>query len=413
MFIIFDKILLLLLASTCFSLPVKSQTKATAGWKNKQADICILLDCSSSVWKVDYGRLKNHTADLIGDMDIGPSATRVAIGVYSENYSQYVAINNNLSKENLQITTRNAPYLKGNGYLSRALKGLREQCFGHGLARPHVPMIALLYTDGESRYKQLTADNATLVKNDGIFLFTIGISPQVDREELRLISSDPKATFSHYVPDFYSLAGLRSKLSTSMSEVELFQGIEGTCGEKTKVDTVFVFDETAIGQNDTKKIKAFIKAVVDNLSVNSGNARVGIVSKTCHEGDIVLGQYVTKEGFAAGLDENVGPEISELFKRSRINSFLPENGARADAKSRIVLILQTNVEIKSDLESEAHRARYDGIEIFVVNLGNDYNKDFVYGLTSNPENVMFVNSADDLKTPKAKQEFDSIFCKDL
>lgn len=53
---------------------------------------------------------------------------------------------------------------------------------------------------------------------------------------------------------------------------------------------MFVYDETAIGDVNTKKIKKFIENFVKKFSLNSGIMRIGIVSKTCHEGDILLGQ---------------------------------------------------------------------------------------------------------------------------
>lgn len=68
------------------------------------------------------------------------------------------------------------------------------------------------------RHKQLTADNATLVKQSGISLFTLGVGNSVDPEELRMIASDPKTDYYYHVTDFNSLNDIRVQLSTKMSQ---------------------------------------------------------------------------------------------------------------------------------------------------------------------------------------------------
>ena len=63
-----------------------------------------------------------------------------------------------------------------------------------------------------------------------------------------------------------------------------------TCASNNKVDTVFVWDEAALGVKQSSKVTEFIEWTVDQMDMGSGNVRVGVVSKTCQNGVIHLGE---------------------------------------------------------------------------------------------------------------------------
>ncbi|CAG5136633.1 unnamed protein product, partial [Candidula unifasciata] len=280
-------IVLLILVCSCLGVPVPGQT--TEGWKDKKADVCIVVDASSSVWERDFTTMLQFVSSLVSDMDIGPSTTRVGVGVFADRFTLHIPITNNLPKETLRSEILNAPYLKGDGYLSRGLHGLREKCLPKSLVRLNVPLIAVVFTDGPSRHKQLSADNATLIKENMISLFTVGATTLVDRNELLSLASDPKKEFNYYVDEFRHLSDIHTKLSTRMSQVQIYQE-HGTCGRNVKADTFFVFNEAALGRTDSQNIKIFIGSVVNNFSMNSGNMRASVITKSCLREDIEFGQ---------------------------------------------------------------------------------------------------------------------------
>ena len=61
------------------------------------------------------------------------------------------------------------------------------------------------------------------------------------------------------------------------------------CGGTTKVDTVFVYDESAFGQQGSSQVQQYIDYIIANIDMDSGNMRVGVVSRSCHTGDVNLG----------------------------------------------------------------------------------------------------------------------------
>ncbi|CAG5132862.1 unnamed protein product [Candidula unifasciata] len=388
-------------------------TISFTGWTNKEADVYFLIDSSASIWIMDYMKLLQFVADLVSDMDLSLSATRVGVGLFSSHHRLHIPLNNNWSKEKIRQEIVTAPYLRGDTYLSRALQGMRAEGLSSSMTRASATRIGVLITDGMSRHKQLTADNATLAKMDGIFLFTVGVGHGVDHDELREIASDPKKEFNYHVPSFDFLKEIRLKLSHRMSEVGLMQGDEGTCGDKDKVDVVFVFDQAAFGDHATQLIRSFIMSLVADFSMNTGNVRVGIVSSTCHENDKMLGQYVTKDDFISALKSIETPEISSLIKRSHQESFLSRNGGRFDAKHRMVLLLHDRGRKVIETVRQVSKSKHAGVEVFVIQLGTDYSKEFVHRLASSIDNVMYVESPSNLSTTDSKQTFNRMFCKDL
>ncbi|KAI8789076.1 cartilage matrix protein [Biomphalaria glabrata] len=109
------KLLLLTIVSVS---QVRSQN-ATKAWAKKKADIFFLADCSGSIWIVDYRTQLKFIANLVSEMDIGPDATRVGVGLYSETMTVYIPLNNTMTKVQLMQAIEAAPFYAGNGYISR------------------------------------------------------------------------------------------------------------------------------------------------------------------------------------------------------------------------------------------------------------------------------------------------------
>ena len=83
----------------------------------------------------------------------------------------------------------------------------RETMFapGNGV-RPNVPHLAFLVTDAQANIEASDTQNeANLTKAAGIEIFTVGITNQVDFQQLQEIASPPFATHYYYVADYSKL----------------------------------------------------------------------------------------------------------------------------------------------------------------------------------------------------------------
>ncbi|KAK0060181.1 cartilage matrix protein [Biomphalaria pfeifferi] len=402
------KLLLLTIVSVS---QVRSQN-ATKAWAKKKADIFFLADCSGSIWIVDYRTQLKFIVNLVSEMDIGPDATRVGVGLYSETMTVYIPLNNTMTKAQLMQAIEAAPFYGGNGYVSRGIDGMRRVGLSTALRRTDVPLISVLFTDDAARHLQFAMDNATLAKKEGITMFTVSVGRNVGRNELRLYSSDPYENYIFEIDNFNSFDTIRSSLSSSLSQVEHVLNDKGTCGENTHMDVLFLYDEYAHGKLASGKIKRFLQNFSEDLSINTGNVRVGVVSKTCHEGEITFIQHLKRESFIQKLNEDNGPDISTLLKHIRRYFFVDtEYGARDFAKRRLVAFLHGDISNNREIINEFLRAKFQLIEVFIVNLNTDYNKATLERIASGSDHVLYLSSADDLL--KHKKDFLGMFCKDV
>ncbi|CAL1538272.1 unnamed protein product [Lymnaea stagnalis] len=408
--LIFQPLILLLL---CFCHTSRSYS-VDPGWAKKKADIFFCVDTSSSVYvfNFNYKKQLQFVADLVSRMDIGPNYTRVGVGLYSEDLHLHIPLNNTLSKDKLISAITDAPHHGGNGYISRGLSGMMTKGLAPTLRRPDIPHISVLFTDDDARDIQIAMDNANLAKRQGIFLTTIAIGNRVNVARLGDYTSDPKPEFLYHVSDYSYLVSILPKVSKKVSEVEALAIDQGVCGNNKFVDVVFVFDEAALGKKVSNKIKEFLQKITENLSLNSGKVRVGVVSKTRHEeGDITLVQNLKREQLIEKLKADKGEEIGYLIKITIRDSFTTENGARQGSLKRLVVFLDDTLREKREIYGQLAKAKRDKYEIFVFYLGASYDQNFIESLGTNKEHVIFLGSSDEL-IPR-KNEFMTTFCKNI
>ncbi|KAH9500733.1 hypothetical protein Btru_076360 [Bulinus truncatus] len=393
-----------------FFNPVNCQ-KGIKGWEKKKADIYFLVVASPSVYILDYDTQWGLIADLVNEMDIGPNYTRIGVGVFSDRFKQHIPLNNNMTKAQLIEKIKEKPILRGEVHVSRGLHGLRKQGLTPNVWRSDVPHISVLFTDTESKYLQLSNENASFAKQDDIHLFTVSVGRKVSWNELILISSDPSSDYIFEVDDFVSLKNITNSLSDKLSQVEFLQKEQGTCGSKTHLDVEFLFDEYGYGRLASNKIKTFLQNVFEELSINSRHISVGVVSKTCHKGEITFKQNLKREEIIASLKDDNGPDIITLLKHVR-NIFKNKIGGRDYAKNRLVVFLYGDTSNNAEVLKEFVRNKDKGrVEVFIVYTNTDYNKTYVEGLATSPNHVLFSSSTDELL--KAKEDFLKMFCQGI
>jgi len=72
--------------------------------------------------------------------------------------------------------------------------------------RPRVPNVAVVLTDGKSTWEaNNTIPEATLLKEDGVKIFSIGIGSDINVDELNAIASNPTRPYVYQVESFSDL----------------------------------------------------------------------------------------------------------------------------------------------------------------------------------------------------------------
>jgi len=189
----------------------------------RQVDLCFVVDSSGSINYKDP-RNWNITLDFIievvQDFTIGPTGVQVALVQFSTtaqvrwNLTRY---NNN--RPGLIAAIRSLPYLDGETNLNYALYLTRTQVFTSGNTRPDARMVTIILTDGEDNVPHLgtnlTLQNATELKRQGVEIMAVGVSRNVSVDRLKQIVTDRDRDY-YNVTDFASLRSIVDRLRPSI-----------------------------------------------------------------------------------------------------------------------------------------------------------------------------------------------------
>ena len=177
-----------------------------------KSDMIFVMDSSGSVGTVKFRRMKFFIRDFADSLDIGPSATQVGVILFNE--AAWVGFHLNTFSEKAPLISgiNDLRYNRGYTNTADALCLLLQEGFseenGARLTAAEVFSIAIVITDGVSNRNSTRCDNATTYdaaeavhnSSHGILLFAIGITDEVNEEELLAIAS--KKEYVTYLEEF-------------------------------------------------------------------------------------------------------------------------------------------------------------------------------------------------------------------
>ncbi|CAL1545324.1 unnamed protein product [Lymnaea stagnalis] len=194
--------------------PTSPPTTTTQPVCQGQADIVFILDASGSIGETNYQLQKQFLADVVDQFTVGASAVRFSAVVFSSTTSLQFNLNRYTTKADIKQAILALPYEADLTNTGKALKLTREQAFSAANgARPGVPKIAVVSTDGASTDPSDTSAEATLLKASGVTVLVVGIGSGVNDVELNTIASSPSLVFT--VTDFNVLNAIKARLVQS------------------------------------------------------------------------------------------------------------------------------------------------------------------------------------------------------
>ena len=153
----------------------------------------------------------------MAEFDVASSATRVGLITFSDEPEVVLPLDEYNDRYTTTQGIASTMQTYGGTKTDMALLMMNEMFQLRG--RRDVPHIAIVMTDGQSDYPQLTVQEAIMVRYSGITVFAIGIGDRVDDFELTMIASAPEYVFT--VNSFDALVTIREMLAISACEVEL------------------------------------------------------------------------------------------------------------------------------------------------------------------------------------------------
>ncbi len=137
----------------------------------------------------------------------------VILNRYADKAESIFHLDTYSDKASLMRAIKGVRYIAGYTNTSGGLRVMMEDQFTQRRGdRSDVANIAILMTDGKAnRDEYRTIKDAEIARSSGISIFTVGISGNVDEDEIRSISSIPqKQNYNYFLaPDFKALQTLR------------------------------------------------------------------------------------------------------------------------------------------------------------------------------------------------------------
>ncbi|XP_067667262.1 cartilage matrix protein-like [Haliotis asinina] len=391
------------------------QSLTGPGCGGKPAELFFLLDTSSSIWEPDFKTQLDFVSEVVDLFDIGPNKTRVGVATFSSRYYPQFGLDKYEDKEQLKKAILRIPYMGGNTHTGTAIRYMRERAFAPEIVREDVDKIAVVLTDGRSRYPVDTETEAMKTKMEGINVFAVGIGKNFDPKELTLIGSEPSETYVYEVASYSALENIKEKFALGECEViaaaALMQGDQSACHSSTLADVMFVFDSAAMGATKTGKLQKFIGTVVDEFNFADDVMRAGVVSRNCHDGDIDLGEHSDKDEFAKDLRNRDYPELSHVLRKMHSHSFTLEHGAREMARRMAVVFVDDKLEIPKRVFHEIEESKNKNIEIFVVAIGEDVDMTEAEAMATSSGHVFQIPDYDVLH--ETNLQLIDVLCADL
>nr|KAG5697781.1 hypothetical protein BaRGS_026738 [Batillaria attramentaria] len=276
--------------------PKETATKRCGG---KPADVYFLLDSSSSIWRPEFQDQLHFVDQLLHLFDLGPERTRVGVAVYSDNVTNIVSLTDTQTRSSIKHALKKSPYVTGGTNTGGALQYIRTE--GFASARRQVAHVIIILTDGQSANSTDTVKEARKARQEGIYIFAVGIGSQTDVRELMEIASDPDENFVFHVEEFGGLKNIRELLAIKACDVEgpeyVSDQAASGCKFSKPTDIVYVYDSAAVNRRESDAISDVILNVAEAMDSDRNVVRYGVVRDNSYHGN----DMDLKTGATAGV----------------------------------------------------------------------------------------------------------------
>lgn len=155
-------------------------------------DIVFVIDSSRSVRPFEFETMRRFMIDIIGNLDVGPNATRVGVIQYSSQVQNIFSLKTFFTRAEMERAINGIVPLAQGTMTGLAIQYAMNVAFTvqEGARPPHkkIPRIAIIVTDG--RPQDRVSEVAAHARNAGIEIYAVGIQ-RADMNSLRAMASPP------------------------------------------------------------------------------------------------------------------------------------------------------------------------------------------------------------------------------
>ncbi|XP_061169390.1 matrilin-2-like, partial [Saccostrea echinata] len=171
----------------------------------KPVDLVFVVDESTSIGKTNFNKMKNFLENLVDQITISNTAFRVGLVKFHTSATTVFDLNTYSQKSSIKRAIQNMSYVRGGTSIGEGIKSGRT-VFSRS-SRKDATKVMILLTDGQSKNKTLTAQEANRAKSKGVSIFVIGIG-DVDREEITSAASEPTCVHVFMLQGFSGISNI-------------------------------------------------------------------------------------------------------------------------------------------------------------------------------------------------------------
>ncbi|XP_021364449.1 uncharacterized protein LOC110457477 [Mizuhopecten yessoensis] len=358
------------------------------------ADIVFILDSSGSVGTANFQKMLQFVRTTAQGFDIGPNGVEVSVITFSDKPHLEFHLNKYHDKNSVLNAISNVHYITGGTNTADALKYARETSFtaANGV-RPNSAKIAIVITDGKSNSAGATANEANLLRNDGVTVFSVGVGAGPKTSELNSMATDPDNQHVFVVNNFDALTQIKSTLQQKACEVKatVAPAPHANTGCGAKADIVFLLDSSgSVGSSNFNKMLHFVQNVSDTFTIGPNDVQVGVDTfSTGHKAEFNMGSHLTKPSLLSAIG-NIKYHSGSTHTGQAINfmhtsSYTAAAGHRPNVPKIGIVVTDGNSNNRQLTIQEAAAARKAGITMLAIGVGHGINSAELNAIASDPD----------------------------
>nr|XP_018671382.1 collagen alpha-6(VI) chain-like isoform X2 [Ciona intestinalis] len=327
------------------------------------AELVFLIDGSTSIGFDNFEKLKRWLKSIVDAFQVGPHYTRVAVVQFTNRPVLEFGLNDHSTTQATLQAIQRIRYRRGSTSTGRAIEFVMNEVFTH--SRENVPKILIALTDGQSQddVTQATASAAEA----GVHTLVFGIGNTRPGQLRQLVSKEDHV---FQAAGFDVIQKMQSKL-VSLICVKA----EPECSSQ-EIDLHFMVDGSgSIGNENFRKVKAWIKNVVRSFDVGKYTTRVALTQYTSTiNTEFDFKKFSTKREIDYAIDQmefaGGATLTAQALVHIRENGFTEESGARPGAPK--VLVVISDGRSADNIETPARKLHESGVYVFAIGVGNTW-----------------------------------------
>ncbi|XP_077384015.1 matrilin-1-like [Festucalex cinctus] len=175
-------------------------------------DLVFVIDGSKSLGHDNFELVKQFVNGIVDALDISQTGTRVGLVQYSTKVRTEFTLGQYSAARDIKEAVSGMRYMGRGSMTGSALRHMYELSFSaREGARPNVPHVGIVFTDGRSQND--VSEWANKAKNSGVTIYALGVGKAVE-QELREMATRPSEKYVYYTEDFEKLEEVTKKLKS-------------------------------------------------------------------------------------------------------------------------------------------------------------------------------------------------------